>query len=247
MPLSSSRSPLPQAAARRFDGSLFKDEVFSDLVELLLDLTPGTKLPSERELAETLGVSRTALRDRISRLESLGVLDRKERAGTFYIGATPETLSDGLLLSMLASELTFSSLVSVRRALERQAAIEAATRATQTDLEALRETVNRMSGTDAENALFEADRDFHSALFTASHSAGLIFFSRMLERALAGTLQLVTLAHQRNRLRSVHHDIAEALDLRDPAAAADAMDAHFSWLDELYASQPALEVAGPTA
>ena len=216
-----------------FFAHLMKDEALSKLVSLLLGMGEGQQIPSERELAESLNVSRTALRDRIAKLESLGILQRRERLGTFFTGIRPEHVSDVLILSMLSSPMTVASLVSVRRALERQAAIEACRARNLPALVKLEVAVRNMHESDDGLALYEADNEFHKQLFLASDSEGLIFFSRMLHAVLSGTVQHVSLERDRDTLRTLHSAICEAVSLGHEKAAGQAMENHFDWLDAL--------------
>jgi GntR family transcriptional regulator, transcriptional repressor for pyruvate dehydrogenase complex len=217
----------------RFVAQLLKDDALSDLLELFGDIEPGSRLPSERELALQMGVSRTALRDRIGQLVSLGVLERREREGTFFNGIEPEALSDVLVLAMLSEQMTIDSLVSVRTALERQAAIEACSTSDAAALEQLAASLRTMYESDDGYELFEADNAFHRALFAASGSQALVFFARMLHAVLRGTLQHVSLSNDRVVLRERHQAIYDAIVAGDPEAAVRAMDRHFDWLEEL--------------
>lgn len=217
----------------RFFAHVMKDEALSKLVPLLLGMGEGERLPSERELAESLHVSRTALRDRIGKLESLGILQRRERLGTFFTGIRPEHISDVLILSMLSSPMTVDSLVSVRRALERQAAIEACRARNLPELEKLALAVRKMHESDDGFTLYEADNEFHEHLFAASDSEGLIFFSKMLHAVLSGTVQKISLERDRGTLRTLHSAIFDAVNLGQEKAAGQAMEDHFDWLDAL--------------
>jgi len=223
-------------AQHRFLTNLLEDKALGELVTLLMAKEPGQQIPSERELAETLGISRTALRDRISRLVSLGILQRREREGTFLTGIQPDSISDTLILSLMSSQLTIDSLISVRFALERHAGMAACDLRDEQALEDLAKAVRRMSDSDDGRELFEADNDFHRALFRASGSEGLIFFSQMLHSVLRGTVRYIALEHDREMLRKVHGDVLEAVQNQDREAAAAAIDSHFAWLETLRAS-----------
>jgi GntR family transcriptional repressor for pyruvate dehydrogenase complex len=226
-------APPAEVAPHQFLTDLLEDKALGELVTLLLTKEPGEQIPSERELAVTLGISRTALRDRISRLESLGILQRRERSGTFFTGIRPESMSDALILSLMSSQLSIDSLVSVRHALERHAAIAACALGDPQALEDLAAAVQRMYATDDGRELFDADNDFHQALFRASGSPGLIFFAQMLHSVLRGTLRHVALEHDRETLRLVHSNVLAAVMSRDSTAAGVAIDDHFAWLDTL--------------
>lgn len=210
----------------------FEDPLMSTLARQVLAMSPGEKLPSEREQAQDLGVSRTAVRDRIGRLESMGVVERRTGAGTFVRGLRPETVSESLLLGLVASKMTLASLRSVRFALERQAAYEAAQKVDHVAVAHMAVALDRMDASDDSDELHDADVAFHQALFAASGSQALIFFADVLHGVLAPH-QKLSLSRDRERLRVVHRDIAKAVAAHDPSAAMLAIEEHFRWLDDL--------------
>ncbi|WP_162144868.1 FadR/GntR family transcriptional regulator [Arthrobacter castelli] len=212
-----------------------KDPITHALVKQIKDMKPGDRLLSERELAEDLGVSRTALRDRVGRLQSMGILERRGRAGTFVVGLRPETISEVLMLGLMASDLTVESIVTVRVALERQAAIEAAGSHDHVSIAHMAVAVDSMEATDDGERLRQADLDFHQALFEASGSKALQFFSQVLSQVLAETIQSLSLSKDRLTMRKVHRDILEAVQAQDHDAVLAAIDQHFEWLDVLLA------------
>ena len=216
---------------------VFEDRALRALVELLVDLELGARLPSERELTQRLSVSRNTLRDRIAKLESLGVLERRERQGTFYVGLLPEQAGGMLVLGLMLHQMTFESLISVRHALERQAAVEACRSITAAHSTALWASIVKMQPTASSEELLEADAEFHRALFAASESQALLFFSQMLNSVLHGTLRKLTLDQDIEKMLRVHVDILRAVENRDEAAASNAMDDHFAWLHVLRARE----------
>jgi GntR family transcriptional regulator, transcriptional repressor for pyruvate dehydrogenase complex len=217
-----------------FTAAHFHDPILGDLVELLSTKQPGDRLPSERELAVRLGVSRTALRDRIGQLEAFGVLERREREGAIYTGLRPEKMGEILILGLISSEIHVESLSAVRHALEREAAILAATKPDEAGIENMRNALQRMYQSDNGAEIFAADVDFHEGLFLASNSSGLIFLARVLRAVLQGTLRFVTLAEERDMVRHLHSDILGAIDSRDAEAARLTIDRHFEQLEVLF-------------
>lgn len=223
-----------------------KDSILHALIRQIRDMKPGDKLPSERELAEHLGVSRTALRDRVGRLQSMGILERRGPAGTFVVGLRPETISEVLMLGLMASDLTVESIVTVRIALERQAAIEAAWKHDHVSIAHMAVAVDTMEATDDGERLRQADLDFHSALFNASGSKALQFFSQVLSQVLAETIQSLSLSKDRVTMRKVHRDILAAVQAQDHNSVLAAIDQHFEWLDVLLADNGSGRKSGPT-
>src|SRR5699024_4216839 len=107
-------------------------------------LPPGTRLPPERQLATSLGVGRSAVREALAALEILGIVDVRPGSGTYLRGSAsallPQTLRWGL---MIGSENT-DQLSELRAGLESYTARLAAERVEESHLEALRSSLATM-------------------------------------------------------------------------------------------------------
>ena len=133
-------------------------------------LKPGDQLPSERELAEQFGVSRTAVREAIKALGEKGLVESYSGRGTFITNGTSHAIRQSLDLMMKIGQAEGSGhLAEVRDILEPEIAALAAARAEEQHLASLREAVTVMdeAKSDAE-AFIEADLDFHLALAEAA-------------------------------------------------------------------------------
>lgn len=216
----------------------FSDPVTASLVDRVLAMEPGSRLPSERELGQELGVSRTALRDRLGHLEALGVLRRRVGAGTFVHGVDPEVLSQALTIGLLATDMTRSSLHSVRWALERQAAREASLAGDPVAVAHLTVALSDMRATADPAELHEADLRFHAALIQASASPALVFVCEALGTVLNRTVELRPNSDH-PRIHTLHTAIHDAVTAGDADGAMRAVDDHFLWsLDPLATSAP---------
>lgn len=175
----------------------------------------GTRIPIEPELAEQIGVGRSTVREAVRSLASIGMLETLPGRGTFVRSASPTST----LLNEFLSDFTLEEILSYRRALEVEAAQQAALHRTDEDVEALEQAMvdergcNRcpvlMHGTESQ----AFDSRFHRLLFDAAKN-------RLLASLYAGTNdQLRTPAH-RGRLANV----ATASDMaRDHARVLDAI------------------------
>jgi GntR family transcriptional repressor for pyruvate dehydrogenase complex len=147
--------------------------VLSALVDFVAreGLTPGDRLPTERILAERLKVSRTTVREALTRWEGLDLVERRQGSGTYLKAAVSH---DMLHLPLtLASGGDFRSLMhtlEIRRGLEAEAAALCALRAGARELGLIRERLERMedsfhvhNGTSSDE-----DWDFHQAIYQAS-------------------------------------------------------------------------------
>src|SRR5690606_27359308 len=105
-------------------------------------LKPGDRLPTEMELMETLGVSRPVIREALSSLETLEIITKRPRGGTFInekIGKTP-------FMVMLALSMdNLPAIVEARMVLELGLVTLAAEKITEQDLEKLKETIEQIS------------------------------------------------------------------------------------------------------
>lgn len=213
------------------------DLVFRALLERIGSLKVGDRLPAERELSHEFAVSRTMLRDRLQSLEALGLVERRVGSGAFVQAIAPETVATVLSLGLAGSDLTIASMQSVRVALERQAAFEAAARAVPAPMAVMATMVKRMEQTSDPRELYDADVAFHRALFEASESPALVFFSQALASVLARSVEL-RLARMRRLtddtavIRDVHRDVYDAILSGDASEAMAAIDRHFTVLAE---------------
>lgn len=215
--------------------SRFDDVTAQGLFEVVRQLEPGSRLPNERDLALQLGVSRTALRDRVRFLETAGLLSRRRGSGT-YVEETVNTAGLGLALELMVSAKQFRllDLHQVRVALETQAAFLAAVAVEPNvaELANMQTAVDRMHETYGTTEFAGADLDFHAALIKAAQNPALEFFADALHGVFQRAIQLGTYNWSVRQLgkhmfAGIHQDILDAIVARDPQSALQAMNTHF--------------------
>ncbi|MGI8626093.1 MAG: FadR/GntR family transcriptional regulator [Geodermatophilaceae bacterium] len=204
----------------------------------VIRLAPGDRLPGERDLAITLGVSRTALRDRLRLMEGLGVLRRTTGSGTFVQDLDPTGLALALDIALSSSRIPLSALHSVRTAIERQAAIEAAGQQDPVLIAHMRKAVDTIAASPDNPEVDAADFHFHDTLLRASGNQALAFFASALGGVLHKALherriEMRKIAGDREIMVRLHRDIYDAVASGDSAAAAAAVDEHFATFDRL--------------
>ncbi|HEY7596411.1 MAG TPA: GntR family transcriptional regulator [Actinophytocola sp.] len=178
------------------------------------ELIPGQQLV-ESVLAEWCEVSRTPIREALSKLQHDGLVERNDR-GLVVRERSPEEVLD---------------IYETRIALEGTAARMAAERRNSHDLILLRRAMGRLevSSTDDVDAMVRANRQFHTAVWRASHNTSLIDLLERLDLHLvrypASTLES---PGRWERSNEQHHAIVDAIEARDSDGAEKCAVSHFT-------------------
>lgn len=206
------------------------DRVATELLRLIGDgrLTPGERLPGERQLATMMGVSRVSIRAALQQLKEQGLLSAVQGGGTRLLASGRELEPDPSRLRIDADNV--HDLIAIRSILEVWAARRAAERATAQQIADLEDALQQTGDRGAQD-----DFRFHQAIARASGSQ---MYQHLIER-LRDTLE-AALDYERNAiLRSPeeaeavaaqHGAIVDAIRDRDPAAAAAAAQSHLDFL-----------------
>jgi len=205
------------------------EEIASRLRTLIAarHLEPGDRLPSERELAQQLGVSRTSIRQAIAALRSIGLVDVRHGDGTYLMRPAEEIVST-MAIEMLHVEADHPMVWEAREALEVHAARLAATRRTRDDLAAMHNSLAAMAhAIDCGGDGADADAALHRAIVRATHNPMLeqLFGSiaDAVDRTSAASLSIP--GRPPESLRA-HRAIVEAIGDADPDRSASEMTSH---------------------
>jgi GntR family transcriptional repressor for pyruvate dehydrogenase complex len=210
-------------------------EQIADRIEELIGtgrLSPGDRLPSERELARVFGVNRLAVREAAQRLEALGLVVVRRGAGAFV--ARPSASESEPPEPPLPKRVDIEELFEVRRLIEPAAAEYAARRADRSALAALLRAAEQF---EANASMPEKHFDVIAASDVRLHldiayCADNAVLGRMVERLQ--DLHLAQLEWSLRRLGrldetvSEHRRLVEAIAAREPDAAREAMLAHLA-------------------
>lgn len=195
-------------------------------------LAAGDKLPTEASLVNQFSVSRTVVREAMSRLKSLGLIESRQGSGVFVkeIGFSPLNFDAKSTVSRQA----VIQMVEVRRALEAEVAALAAQRRTQVDVKRIRKSITRLdkavlAGGDG----VDEDVDFHRAIAETARNPFLIGTLEYLGQFLQGATR-VTRANEARRadfarqVREEHAVIVSAIEAGDAEAARKAAASHMN-------------------
>lgn len=225
------------AAAAKLSAALAPMEqgsVVSEVAERLLayftsgEIEPGTRLPAERQLAASLGVGRSAVREALAALEILGIVVVRPGSGTYLRDGVSELLPRTLSWGLMLGEPRTRELVELRSGLEVQAAQLAASRITDDSLGRITGYLDAMAqNLDNLVAFVEADAAFHKEIAAASGNHVL----QELLQSIRSLLRIWVdraLTDETHALAALaeHRAIFEALEAHDPDAVTAAMTTH---------------------
>jgi len=210
------------------------EEIVTQIKVLISDgqLKPGERVPSERELAALLGVSRPSVREAIMVLEAMGLVESRQGGGTFVRSLTESALADPLMSLVEKNPRMLHQLAEVRMGLETWSAYLAAQRATDAEIETLRQLVDEMER-QAEDGGWDAEVDtrFHYAITTATHNTIQLHVLNTIHGLFHTTIMVaLTEFYQKEgyikMLLKHHRSILERIAARDPEGARQAMSEH---------------------
>ena len=221
------------------------DEAILKIRDLIASgrINPGDRLPPEQELATSLGISRSSLRETVKALSQAKVLDVRRGDGTYVTSLEPRLLLSGLSFAIdLMGDRTLAEIFEVRKLLEPAATALAAQRVTQEQLDTLSASLDSMRKAHDPEELVVRDIDFHSHIAEATGNASLCsILDAISTRAVRARIWRASMVGMKSMTLSQHELILQALTERDPALARSAATIHVSeserWLRE-YLSDP---------
>ncbi len=192
-------------------------------------LKVGDSLPSEPELAKSLGISRNILREALRHYRTLGIIESKPKIGNYIARLAPENPYQGYMPFIGSDENTLLELAEVRICLETGAAALIAMRATAGQLEELKVIAGKLAKAKSREAQIELETEFHCALLRIPGNNiinGLIpllieFFNK-LRRAQESLVK----PHPREQVNAEHQAMIDAIAGRDGVELARLLSIH---------------------
>lgn len=204
-------------------------------------LRPGDRLPSERDLAERLGVGRGAVREALTVLETVRLVERRRSAGFFLREAASESLEALVLCAdfgLPLSEAQVRNAVEMRRILELQAVRLACERRDEDDLARMSNLLQQSEEALAEGRSMAAqDAQFHLAIVAATQNDT---FSRVVNSfflmSRARREVYFQDAGQGRRSHAQHRALFQAIERQDAKAAVSLLEKHLQGVEAFWLS-----------
>ncbi|MDF2466310.1 MAG: FadR family transcriptional regulator [Ramlibacter sp.] len=217
-------------------------------------LKPGDKLPTESEIMKSYGVSRTVVREAISRLQAGGLVETRHGIGTFVLLPRPSQGGFGIDPSDIATAVDVMAVLELRISLETESAGLAAQRRTEAQLAEMRAALDAFeANVGGEGDAISPDLRFHMAIANAT---GNRYFADIMSHLGATLIPRARINSSRvahedlpqylRRVNREHEEIYSAIARHDAESARAAMRIHLTNSRErLRRAQEAAQAATP--
>jgi GntR family transcriptional regulator, transcriptional repressor for pyruvate dehydrogenase complex len=212
------------------------EEVARQIERLILKkLRPGDKLPSERELAETLRVSRGSIRDAIRGLELMGMVEPRQGTGTIVKEISADSVVNPFANALRRRKELIGELIDFRKMLEPPLAARAAAHASPEEITEMEEILRRQQEKQSQgDAAVDEDTEFHYSIALASDNSVVLKVIDILMEQLRDTrARSLQVAGRPQESLSGHRRILAAIKRRDTEAANAAMFRHLKDVEEI--------------
>ncbi|MEN6349621.1 MAG: FadR/GntR family transcriptional regulator [Syntrophomonas sp.] len=214
-------------------------KIYEEIMEQLKDmisngeLKPGEKLPSEREMAESLGVSRASVREALTALEAIGILDIHPGEGTYVRETSVSRVFEPLAMVLAVERNPGIQMMEIRRILETESAALAAIRATEENLNNIGQILENMKAAKSIQEAVELDLKFHYSIAEATQNSILLRMMNTIADLMHHTFrsvreQLYADPSKGPRVITEHQAIFDAIQAGNPVLAKRKMLFHIN-------------------
>lgn len=199
-------------------------------------LKRGERLPSERDLAELLGVSRNSVREAMRTLSLMGFVSSVHGAGNYVTCNLEKNLSETLSIMLMMGETNYLQVSQLRRGLESENARLAASHILPRQTAKLADLVRRMREEPNSEKGFLLDQEFHIVLCEAAGNKLIYAFFMAMLSTINDFIsimyqRIVVDKDQAEKLFTAHEKLVEALSRHDEEGALSAIRYHFEIVD----------------
>ena len=200
-------------------------------------LRPGDRLPSERELADTLGTSRNSVREGLRVLENIGVVTSHHGSGNFISLNFDETMTEQLSFMYFLKGIREDQVTEFRRSMEWEAMYLAVERITEDEKQEMLEHLKKLEAVQTESARVRHDKAIHEILVKASRNDFLITnykaLNNLMDRYIRSMrARIISGMNSHNMLARAHRDLVEGVVEGNLEKGLQGLLKHFQYIQE---------------
>ena len=220
------------------------DRIIERILNTILsgELRPGDRIPTETELAESLGVARNSVREAVKGLVAMGILNIRRSEGTFVADGFSDRMLDPMIYGLILEGANTSAMLELRYAVDTGIVQMAIEKATEEDLERLRAALEELHRVircaPRAEEIHRADVAFHRELERIVNNALLDKISIVINRLTDASRKLAVEEMIRygdlEYLYQLHKAMYDLIRDQDHANVSSVMEQHFGyWRKEL--------------
>lgn len=212
--------------------------IVEQIKDMIIDgqLTVGERLPTEKELSEKFGVSRTSVREALKALEVIGICESRQGGGNFIVNKVQERTTNNLSLLYTLNNGKTEDLIQLRRCIESESIRNIIEEGNEEAVKELGEIVEHYNASTTSKERTYWDRQFHAKIIESSGNIMFTFLLNALSYLYNLNISLVSKviedAYPIDLLIQEHNELYHAIKTRDLDLARKCIDEHFSFTDD---------------
>lgn len=191
-------------------------------------LQSGSRLPTERTIADTLHISRNSTREALRTLENMGIMESKQGSGNYLVGGMPTKLADIFDMMLLMQQTTPKEICQFRRSIEKSVC-DLIIRNPEAELEKIPLVLDTFLASEPDKQI-ELDRQFHYLLIHSTQNQFLIMLMDAMTDLYRRWINMVLREANDSlklKLHASHHAMYQSLLHKDLIACMKAIDEHY--------------------
>jgi len=217
--------------------SKLSDEVYKQIVALISSgkLKPRDKIPSERELAADMGISRQSIREALNRAEVMGLIEVRQGEGSFILSSINRSLKPPLTLIIEKEAERIFDFLEIRKLIEGWCAEKAAGQATGEELQNMEEILDEMKKVASKDKQWEElDLELHLSFAKATHNVIAVHMMEALKSNFGPFFRFTKSMPSSEKIDVLwqhHYEIFKAITHRDPETAKKKVIEHLDFIE----------------
>lgn len=193
----------------------------------------GDKLPTERELGQTLSLGRNSIREALRIMEAMGMMESRQGSGNYLSGSIEKTLTESMELMLLIKQVDYFQLSQLRRAIELFAYQEAMEHFTDQQLKELTDILEKMehcTGTQKAGL----DKQFHDRILTGCENTLIISIMNSLSDICSSLIEEVVIHATpdiEQMLMEAHEEVVQGIRQKNLLSGIAALNRHYDLID----------------
>ena len=218
--------------------SKVSDEVYKQIVALISSgkLKPRDKIPSERELAADMAISRQSIREALNRAEVMGLIEVRQGEGSFILSSINGSLKPPLTLIIEKEAERIFDFLEIRKLIEGWCAEQAAGQATGEELQNMEEILDKMKKVASKDKQWEElDLELHLSFAKATHNVIAIHMMEALKSNFGPFFRFTKSMPSSEKIDVLwqhHYEIFKAITHRDPETAKKKVIEHLDFIEK---------------